>query len=116
MKKQLLSFVMPALFVPNLFAGEVELSSIKSPEKEDLHSEVPIDVNLENKKLTVFSYNYVDRMTVVAQGDGDSSVLEIDSAVPGEVYEMDLMQSPSGHYDLYIYTSAGDMLNGEFEL
>lgn len=33
MKKQLLSFVMPALFVPNLFAGEVELSSIKPPEK-----------------------------------------------------------------------------------
>ena len=116
MKKQLLSFAMSVLFVPNLFAGEVELSSIKPPEKEDLHSEAPIDVNVDDKKLTIFSYHYIDRMTVVAQGDGDSSVLEIDSAVPGEVYEMDLRQSSHGHYDLYIYTSTGEILNGEFEL
>lgn len=116
MRKKLLFFVLPVILVQNLFAGEVDLVIIKSPEKEDLHSEVPIEVNVENKKIKVLSYDYINRMTVVAQGGGDCSVIEIDSAAPGEVYEMDLGQSASGHYDLYIHTSTGDMINGEFEL
>lgn len=102
------------LCIPNLFAEKIALSKDKNA--KDKHTEVPVDIEVFGNSISICSNEYVDRMTVVAQGDGDSSVLEIDSAVPGEVYEMDLRQSSHGHYDLYIYTSTGEILNGEFEL
>lgn len=115
MKVKLL-FLILLLFPISIMAedtgGQIELKRCHAPKE---HSEVPVDVNVDDKQISIYIHDEIDWATVDIYGQGASTMFDIESAMPGEVYQIDMTDFPSGGYDITIFTD-GDTLNGSFEL
>ena len=116
MKTKLLFLILLLLSVPIMEAedinGRIEL---KQGEGTKDHSEVPVDVSVDDNQMSIYIHDEIDWATVDIYGQGTSAMFGIESAVPGEVYKIDMAGFPSGFYDITILTDDG-MLNGNFEL
>lgn len=116
MRNKLLIFSLLFFPVQCMFANTVSLEEVKLGNDERDHSEIPVDVNVDGTQMSILILEYVDEMDVTIDGQGVSSMMEIDYAAPGEVYEIDMSQYSSGCYDINIHMNTGEILSGEFEL
>ena len=92
--------------------GRIEL---KQGEGTKDHSEVPVDVSDDDNQMSIYIHEKIDWATEDIYGSDESTMFDIESAMPGEVYKIDMTGFPSGLYDITILTD-DDTLNGSFKL
>ena len=117
MKSRLLSLfllMLPiSIMAEDEYHGNITLRTTY-PDKTT-HSETPVNINVDGKHMSILIHEYINWATINIYGTGGTAMLDIESATPGDIYQIDMANLPNGNYDITVSTE-DDTLNGNFEL
>lgn len=117
MKIRLILFAIMAAYATIAMAEDDPdgIVTLHQSDNEKERSEIPIDVGINDKQMSIYIKENTDIAMVDICGAETSVMFDIETAAPGEVYKVDMSGFPTGYYDITIFVG-DDSYIGCFEL